>query len=345
VVTGVVFYFALLLPFVIFTERLLLNYVEIRKKLAAIFVLFLISYIVLRLVHPAFQLSQTPVIILDGFFMLVAAIGTIWYLLGKFNVVMEHIRQKVDMIHRADVARASATMAAFVLGISNMRKRKVRTGLTAATLILLTFTILSFTSFETVPARMLEYSAPREAPYEGVLLRALDWRPLSEFVAYDMMNFFQVRGMRAAVRSWFVNRKKTEELQIDVHRVDAKGETVANAILGLSPEETHFSGIDDPKYLSHEWFDPSMEDWPFVCIVPSRMMESLRIEAGDVGKARISVLGRQLRVVGVLNSDELFRFEDVDAGGFRRPAVQRGRCRRRGRRGGRGRGERPERNR
>ncbi|NLW49582.1 MAG: hypothetical protein GXY85_01890 [Candidatus Brocadiaceae bacterium] len=312
VVKGVVFYFALLLPFVIFAERLLLNVVDIRKKLLAIACLFVLSYIVLRLVHPAFQLSETPIIILDGFFMLVAALGVIWYLLAKFNIVMEHLRQKVDMIHRADVARASATMAAFILGISNMRKRKVRTGLTAATLILLTFTILSFTSFETMPTRMLEYASPREAPYEGVLLRGLGWGPLPEFVAYDMMNFFRVRGMDVAPRSWFVNRKKTEELQIEISRVGGEGEAVANAILGLTPEEAQFSGIHTPQYLSHGWFDRSAPDWPFVCIVPTRMKENLRLEDSDMGRAYISVMGRQLRVIGSINSDELFRYEDVD---------------------------------
>ncbi len=312
VVQGVIFYFALLLPFVIFAERLLLNYVEIRHKLAAIAVLFALAYLVLRLVHPAFQLSQTPVIILNGFFMLVAALGTIWYLMAKFNLVMEQIRQKVDMIHRADVARASATMAAFVLGISNMRKRKVRTALTAVTLILLTFTILSFTSFETMPARMLEHASPRIAPYEGVLLRGLSWGPLSEFVTYDMENFFKVRGMRTAPRSWFVNRKPTEELTIEVRRVGEEGEAVANAILGLSPEENYFSRIDEPRYLEHAWFDRSMADWPFVCILPTRMKEGLRLEDSDIGKAHVVALGRQLRVVGTFNSDEMFRFEDLD---------------------------------
>jgi len=313
VVKGVIFYFALLLPFVLFAERLLINYVEIRHKLAAIAVLFAISYVVLHIVHPAFRLSQTPIIILDGFFMLVAAVGTVWYLLGKFSVVMESMRQKIDMIHRADVARASAAMAAFVLGISNMRKRKVRTGLTAITLILLTFTILSFTSFETVPNRMLEYAAPREAPYEGVLLRGMGWDSLSEFVSYDMMNFFTVQGMRVAPRSWFVNRKKTEDLQLEIRRADGgEGQAVANAILGLSPEEVYFSRINDPKYLNNEWFDRSMPDWPFVCILPTRMKEGLRIEDREVGTARISVLGRSLRVVGSFNSDEMFKYEDVD---------------------------------
>jgi len=313
VVKGVVFYFALLLPFVLFAERLLINYVDIRKKLGAVAVLFVISYIVLRLVHPAFRLSQTPIIILDGFAMMVAALGTIYYLLGKFSIVMEHMRQKIDMIHRADVARASATMAAFILGISNMRKRKVRTGLTAVTLILLTFTILSFTSFETMPARMLAYASARQAPYEGVLLRGLGWGPLSEFVTYDMLNFFEVQGMRAAPRSWFVNPTKTEELQLEITRSDRRrGHAVANALLGLSPEEQYFSGVNKQQYLKHEWFDRSMPDWPFVCILPTRMKESLRIEDREVGQARVSVLGRDLRVVGVLNSDEAFRYEDMD---------------------------------
>ena len=313
VVKGLIFYFALLLPFVIFAERLLINYVEIRHKLVAIAVLFVISYLVLRLVHPAFHLSQTPVIILIGFFMLVASVGTIWYLLGKFGIVMESVRQKVDMIHRADVARASATMAAFVLGISNMRKRKVRTGLTAVTLILLTFTILSFTSFETMPARMLEYASSQQAPYVGVLLRGLGWGPLSEFVTYDMMDFFNVQGMRAAPRSWFVNRKPTEELQIEVTRDNMPGaQAVANAIMGLSPEEQYFSHINSDQYYEGSWFDRSMEGWPFVCILPSRLKQNLRIEDKDVGNAYISVLGRRLRVVGTFKSDELFKFEDMD---------------------------------
>ena len=285
VVEGLIFYFALLLPFVIFAERLLINYVEIRHKLAAIAVLFIISYVVLRLVHPAFNLSQTPIIILIGFFMLVASIFTVWYLLGKFGIVMESVRQKVDMIHRADVARASATMAAFVLGISNMRKRKVRTGLTAVTLILLTFTILSFTSFETMPARMLEYSSSKPAPYVGVLLRGLGWGSLSEFVTYDMADFFSVQGMRAAPRSWFVNRRPTEELQIEITRDDAPGtEAVANAVLGLAPEEKYFSGINSDQSYEGEWFDRKMDGWPFVCVVPSRMKQNLRIEDKDIGK-------------------------------------------------------------
>ena len=312
VVRGVIFYFALLLPFVIFIERLLLNYVDIRKKLAAIAILFTISYLVLRLVHPAFRLSKTPIIILDGFFMLVASGWTIGYLILKFQTVMGNIRQHIDTIHRADVARASAAMAAFILGISNMRKRKMRTMLTALTLILLTFTILSFTSFETMPARMLQYASEKKAPYNGLLLRSLAWSPLSEFETYDVVNHFTTAGFTAAERSWFVSRDKTVELKLEISRPgDTEGQAIASAMLGLSPSEKHFSGVD--RFISQgEWLNADHEDWPFVCILPEGMMESLRVESGDTGKAKINILGRSLTVVGAVNSRELFAYEDLD---------------------------------
>ncbi|MBS3762547.1 MAG: hypothetical protein KGZ25_04485, partial [Planctomycetes bacterium] len=333
VVRGVVFYFALLLPFVIFIERLLINYVDIRKKLVAIAGLFAISYLVLRLVHPAFRLSKTPIIILDGFFMLVASIWTITYLIMKFQTVMEHIRQHIDTIHRADVARASAAMAAFILGISNMRKRKIRTMLTALTLILLTFTILSFTSFETMPDRLLQHDTGEEAPYTGLLLRQLSWTPFSEFGAYDAMNHFLTEGYIVSPRSWFTSRKKTEELKLEITRVekDSGGGAqkraevaVASAMVGMAPQERLFSGVD--KYVRYgRWF-PGFEertediDWPFVCLLPSGIRENLRIEPGEIekGTVKVSVLGRQLRVIGIVGTREkvdgktFFQQEDLD---------------------------------
>ncbi len=333
VVRGVIFYFALLLPFVIFAERLLLNYVDIRKKLVAIGVLFAISYSVLHLVHPAFRLSQTPVIILDGFFMVVASAWTIAYLIMRFQGTMEVVRGHIRMLHRADVARASATMTAFILGISNMRKRKMRTALTALTLILLTFTILSFTSFETMPARMLRFRSPKPAPYEGLLVRSLAWSQLSEFQNYDLINHFRTEGLTVAPRSWFVSRDPNEELRLRITPTagPSRSPAIASALLGLSPEEDALSGIAD--YLTHgTWFDPHApvpqagesnpgdggegegqeSNWPFVCIVPSGMMESLHLEPKDAGRARLSVLGRELTVVGFLHGRDFFTYRDLD---------------------------------
>jgi len=331
VVKGVIFYFALLLPFVIFAERLLLGLADIRKKLAAIGGIFALSYVVLMLVHPAFRLSQAPIIILCGFFMMAASLWTVWYLIGKFQGVMEQVKRHIDTIHRADVARASAAMAAFVLGISNMRKRKVRTILTAVTLILLTFTILSFTSFETMPAYMLQRATDRQAAYQGLLMRRLSWDPMSEFTGYELENFFGTQGMTVAPRSWFVSQEKTKELEIEVRSISSsaggrQSVAMANAVLGLSPQQSGFwSGVegegggeqaarpaDGPLPGVKGNFDPSVPGWPFVCILPTGMLESLGMDPGRLGDSYVSVLGRRLRVVGVLDTGPFSQYKDLD---------------------------------
>jgi hypothetical protein len=313
-VRGIIFYFAILLPFVIFAERLLVNFPDIRAKLTAIAVIFVISYAGLSFVHPAFRLSKTPIIILIGFFMCAVGLFIIGLLVTKFQQLTEEFRQRIATIHRADVARASAAMAAFILGISNMRKRKVRTLLTSVTLILLTFTILSFTSFQTLPATLIRYRSKHESPYDGVLIRRLSWEPVQEFVFYDIRNFFRTQGFRPALRSWYVSQNANRELQIDVQRADGEGSGyIAAALLGLSPEEKEVTGLDGMlREGAGSWFEEGMSGWPFVCMVPSRMAEVLGLDASDVGRAELDVLGKRLTVVGILDSDRLAGVRDLD---------------------------------
>lgn len=312
-VRGVIFYFAILLPFVVFLERLLVNFPDIRAKLTAIGIIFVLSYGVLSLVHPAFRLSKTPVIILIGFFMCAVGLFIIGLLLVKFQAVTEDLRQRIATIHRADVARASAAMAAFILGISNMRKRKVRTLLTCITLILLTFTILSFTSFESLPASLVRYRSKYESSYNGVLIRRLSWDPVQESAFYDIRNFFNTQGFKAALRSWFVSADKAKELEIGIKRADTKdtAHVSAVAMLGLSPEERYVSRLQD-YVTGKQWFQRSEPGYPFVCILPSRMAEMLQIDRADVGKAAVDVMGKRLRVIGIIDSDELGKWRDLD---------------------------------
>ena len=109
----------------------------------------------------------------------------------KFEEQLEKIRQQGNKVYKADVGRLSASSAAFSLGISNMRKRKGRTILTCATLVILTFTVISFTSVRTFmhPNRT---SLPQVTPqYTGLLIRDQYWRPLEEPVLNSILNDMQ----------------------------------------------------------------------------------------------------------------------------------------------------------
>ena len=300
VVKGVIFYFAILLPFVIFAERLLLGLGDIRKRLVAIVLIFFAVYMVLRYVHPAFSISPTPIIILIGFFMFSLGAIVIALILSKFNTQMETLRQKAAVIHGVDVARASAAAAAFMLGISNMRKRKVRTTLTCITLILLTFSLLSLTSFESA-TRYNEVPMKRTPPYQGILLRRDNWAPFEEHAYYSVMNHFQNEGGIVALRSWYSSTSGSEYLHLDVINVRNPDRTyVARGLIGFDPTENQIWPIANLLQGDQKrWFDPKMPNHPYVCILPQTMAEDLEAKVGDT----IRVLGNDLEVIGIIDTE------------------------------------------
>ncbi len=191
VVNGIMFYLALLMPFAYFLERLIFGFTNINKQILATFGIFLLVFYFLSQVHPAFQITTTPIIILVAFVVLALTVIVISIIVRKFEEQLEKIRQQGNKVYKADVGRLSASAAAFSLGISNMRKRKGRTILTCTTLVILTFTVISFTSVRTF-MRPNRTSLPQVTPrYTGLLIRDQYWRPLEEPVLNSILNDMQ----------------------------------------------------------------------------------------------------------------------------------------------------------
>ena len=188
VVSGVMFYLALLIPFAYFMERLLFASPTVNKQILWTGVIFLAVFFFLSQVHPAFQITTTPIIILIAFVVLALTVLVISIIIRKFEEQLEKIKQEGSNVYKADVGRLSASAAAFSLGISNMRKRGGRTILTCATLVILTFTVISFTSVRTF-MHPNKTSLPAVTPrYTGMLIRDQYWRPLEEPVLTSVMN-------------------------------------------------------------------------------------------------------------------------------------------------------------
>ena len=146
-VNGVIFYLFLMLPFAYFCERLFFAFPDLWKQLPAFFVIFLAVFGIFYLAHPAFKIvGADSLIVMIAFIMLALSLLVISIVTGKFQDQLKQINRSLGGVHKADIGRMSVAAAAFSLGISNMRRRKARTILTCITLILLTFTVLSFTS-------------------------------------------------------------------------------------------------------------------------------------------------------------------------------------------------------
>ena len=300
VIRGVIFFMILVIPCAFFVERLLFTFSDIRVQIGGFGAVFVVIWVVLSQVHPAFDLSN-PFVILLAFVILALAIFVISIVSGRFHDNIRQLRTEEVLLHDTDVGRVSASVAAFQLGIANMKKRKMRTGLTFATLVLLTFTVLSFTSIKTTLDFHQLPLDDTEGKYPGLLIRSQFWGPLED-TAYDYarVNFFDQGEI--APRSWYVTRdlKKTP---IETPEKTTK----VLGIVGLSVNEPAVTGID--TLLSHgRWF----EEGEFACILPGKIAGLLEVEPQDVGKKSVRLFGKQLKVVGLIDAEKMRDLNDLD---------------------------------
>lgn len=305
VVKGVLFYLALLMPFAVFAERLFIGGREINRQIIGTVAFFVGIFIVLALVHPAFAITFTPMIILLAFVILALTVVVVWIVVQKFEQEMRQMRWEQTGVREADVGRLSASAAAFSLGISNMRRRKTRTVLTSITLVLLTFTVLSTTSIkQTIRANRIRL--PHTAEYNGIMIRDKTWTPIGEPTAQVMRNEFG-KQYPVAPRAWYFSARVGEQSFVDV----ARGGAIysATAMLGLAPEEALITRPQEALEPGGRWFTP--ED-SLACIIPQEMADKLAIAPQDVGNAFVSVFGTRLRVIGIIDSDRFKRIEDLD---------------------------------
>jgi hypothetical protein len=307
VVKGVIFYLFLLLPFSYFAERLLFAIPDINKRVLTVFGIFLLIFLILAWVHPAFSITKTPLIVLLAFVILALTGVVLWMIISRFEYQLKLLRQKMMGIHKADVGRISASAVAITLGISNMRKRKGKTILTSVTLILLTFTVLSFTSIVPVVKRnRIKLGIP--AKYQGIMIRDRTWSPLPDQIYKVMENEF--RGFEVAPRAWYFSAMVGQQSFVEVisNKPGVKRSYSATAVIGLTSAEKN---ITSPQRAlkAGRWFEPGELT---SCIIPSGMARLLGITEEDVGKVSVTVFGLPLKVIGIVDGRKFMEVTDLD---------------------------------
>ena len=303
VIQGIIFFMALVIPCAYFAERLLFTAATIKNQIFGFSFVFLVIWVILSFVHPAFQLSN-PFVILLAFVILTLALLVMFIISGRFNEQMKKLRTEVAVIHDTDVSRSSASFTAFLLGISNMKRRKLRTALTFITLLLLTFTVLSFTSIQT-SLRFNQIERDNEGLYEGLLIRSKAWTPMEDSVLeYAESDFGDIATI--APRAWYDNKKKVFiKIMHDGSAHDAL------AVLGLTPQEKEVTGLHR-ALVAGRWFEPGDKN---VCIIPSDMMGVDKLEGFDVseiGQVKVRIFGEHYTVIGVIDSKRIKQLKDLD---------------------------------
>ena len=308
VVNGVVFYLFLLIPFSYFLERLIVGESLLMRQLAWVVGFFVASFILLRLIHPAFEIVTNPSMIFIAFVMGALSLTVTFFVLGKFEKSMSEVRSQQVGVHEVDIRRSSVAMAAFNLGVGNMRRRKARTILTTLTLVVMTFIVLSFTSIVS-RLSLQEKPSPNAAGYAGLLLRTPGLDPLELTTYRQIQNEF---GGRANVvrRAYYYGADIGDSGVLSLQN----GENVTDlrSMVGLDPGEAEV--LQPQKALTAgRWFKPGEQN---VAILPEPVAAALKVNPSEVGKARVSFAGVSLTVVGIANSSVLRSLRDLDGDGL-----------------------------
>lgn len=141
----------LTVPFAFALERLLVCSTNIYRQLGGVLLFALATFGILYFTHPAFMLSQTPMVIFIAFFIILMSLSVIRIVMERFKNEVQAMQSLNTSAHRTN--RSDGTFwAALLVGVSGMRNRPVKTFLTVMTVVLLTYTIISFASFDNTGA-------------------------------------------------------------------------------------------------------------------------------------------------------------------------------------------------
>ena len=306
-VSGILLYMFLLVPFSLFMERLLFGARDMRARIAGVFAVFIVAFEIIRRTHPAYDLISSPMIVLVGFVIFMLCLLILSFISGKFVQRIGQLRRISGGATEADsdISRAAATATAFNLGINNMRKRKVRTALTATTLVMVSFCLVCFTAPQSQLLRRQVAMGTND--YEGVMLR------------FDR----QLAGHLPHVRTRYGNRatvigRQSRPLWDLVASYTPPGGTPRSSaqrgILYLQSAESKATGIDRLLLPGGRWF---ARDDEHVCYLSDMTAAQLGIDPARVGQPgkpplEILVAGWPVPVAGIFDSSALGALRDFD---------------------------------
>jgi hypothetical protein len=298
---AIIFYMALMMPFCFFVQKLVFRFVRLEAQIVAFGTLFVLTYVVFRLIHPAFRIALTPEAIFVAF-----VLGAV----GSFVTVIMHNRFEGEMtllfrsyvMSAGEAAYATAGQQAMLIGVNNMKRRRIRTTLTTGTIVLVTFTMLAFSS---VSRKMSPTVIPKadESPYTGLFYQ---WPGVSRMDEATLRVFQEMFTGEAqcVVRRWLFPQKGAKTPSFPMLTQASNGESAKMlAGLGLQAAERDFLA-PMPILPGGRFF--SSDDAAEV-ILPTAAAEALKIGADQVGQASLTFHGQELSVVGIID-EERFRY-------------------------------------
>ncbi|MCP4119858.1 MAG: peptide ABC transporter permease [Desulfobacteraceae bacterium] len=302
VLFGVLFYIALFVPFAFCLERFLFCFTNIYKRIIAFLSILFLLIAVIYKVHPAFELAYSPLVVILAFFILSLSALVAWIIFLRFEEEVKGGGQSPG--EGTEIGLFKAFSASFFMGVANLRRRRMRTVLTCTTLVILTFTVMSFTSVRNI-RRHTRMAFDDHAPYQGMLIKKLNWKSLPESGVKTLGNALDAPAVTAP-RAWLEARDRTRALAVPIRFGTNSAE--GHGLLGLSPLEPRVSGLGR-RGVRGKWFTGNDR---YTAMISETMARQLNLDASNVGSAVIQLWSLPFRVVAVFDEKTFDDFRDLD---------------------------------
>ncbi len=313
VLFGVIFFIALFVPFAYCMERYLFCFTNIYKQIAAFFIILIITILIIRAIHPAFRLTYSPTMVIIAFFIvgLSTLVGSI--ILGRFEHEMETFRKskwyQTGVAPIGQIRTSQAIGAGLAIGVSNLYRRKLRTALTCITLIILTFTIMSFTSVKSFQ-KVTDTQIGDNPPYDGILLHHPLWIPLTDFALREIKSIFW-GDADIFSKSWIERVDPYKRIITFIENSGGKAVGL-EGVMGV--------GSNPPKRLKKilvqgRWLQKSCCN---EILLPQSLAKKLRITLNPVSAVtpKVFLFGMPFNVVGIFDDEKMNAFRDLDGKPF-----------------------------
>ena len=296
-------YVLLLLPFAFILERLLISAKGLKRILFLILIIAIFAYF-LYLCHPGFSLASNSLMVLISVSIMTLVAPIIIVFASRILEQFTILRSKIRGAHFMVKSRISAAIFALSVGIENMKRRRLRTGLTLTTVTLIVFSMVALTSaYLFVESRPTESYFNIPMSYEGLLIRRVPYSKLSLWFS-DFLKICSAEKAIVSPRFWLYPYGYNDPSLPGTFEISFSGRNfLLRALLGLTPEEFRFN---QPLTLVLGRYFTSEDKW--VIILTDTTASYLGCNLGDT----VSFLGINFTLIGVIDREILERAYDVD---------------------------------
>lgn len=297
------------MPFTFALQSLVFPTHNIYRRIATFVLIFIATYAVLYIVHPAFSLSATPSIIILAFMLLTMSGMVIFILMTKFKYEVKQLQGQATTAHAFEQSAVGNVGAAVALAVSTMRRRPVRTALTIVTVVMLTFTVTSFVSFQSERGVNTYYKGPGDA-VSRILIRHAAWKSLPANLEQEIADFVGPAAAAIHSRYWRVTELSLDpnpgDLNIPLRHSNGRSVSAAAVMSLAEPELARIPGFSGVLQATPETLTAFYRGTG-VFLAPG-LITALGATTGDV----VRINGYELTVLGAIKSEALLDLRQID---------------------------------